>query len=62
MAKKKCCKSCKLFYDGSECPNCKSTNSTVNWQGRVYIIDPVKSAIAKKININNQGEYAIKCR
>lgn len=62
MAKKKCCKSCKLFYEGSECPKCKGTNSTTNWQGRIYVTDTEKSDIGKKIGIDVKGEYAIKCR
>ena len=62
MAKKKCCKSCKMFYDGGECPNCKSTNSTPNWQGRIYVCDPEKSEIAQKVGLKAMGEYAIKCR
>jgi DNA-directed RNA polymerase subunit E" len=62
MAKKKCCKSCKLFFEGSECPNCKSTNSTTNWHGRINILDSEKSEIGKRIGIKTAGEYAIKCR
>ncbi|MBT5021668.1 DNA-directed RNA polymerase subunit E'' [Candidatus Woesearchaeota archaeon] len=62
MAKKKCCKKCKLFVDGGECPACKSKSFSTNWQGRVYVVDPTKSEIAKKIGITVKGEYAIKCR
>ena len=60
--KKKACKKCKLFVTGSECPNCKSTSFSTNWQGRIYIIDSNKSEIAEKINIKTKGEYAIKVR
>ncbi|MBU0461875.1 MAG: DNA-directed RNA polymerase subunit E'' [Nanoarchaeota archaeon] len=62
MAKKKCCKRCKIFFDGGECPICKGTNSSTNWQGRIYVVDVVKSDIAKKIDATVKGEYAIKCR
>jgi len=48
MAKKKVCKKCKLFVDGSECPICKGNKFTQNWQGRLFILDPNKSHIAKK--------------
>ena len=62
MAKKKCCKTCKLFVDGGECPVCKTTNFTTTWQGRLQVLDADKSEIAKKIEIGVKGEYAIKCR
>ncbi|RMF56027.1 DNA-directed RNA polymerase subunit E'' [Candidatus Woesearchaeota archaeon] len=62
MSKKKACKKCKIFVKGSECPICKSDQLTTNWNGRIYILDPNKSKIAKKINITIKGEYAIKVR
>lgn len=60
--KKKVCKRCKMFVEGSECPVCKSNQFSTNWQGRLYIVDPVKSMIAQKIEIKTKGEYAIKVR
>ncbi len=62
MVKKKVCKKCKMFVDGNECPNCKGNQFSTNWQGRITITDPEKSAIAKKIGIKAKGEYAIKVR
>ena len=60
--KKKVCKRCKMFVEGSECPVCKSNQFSTNWQGRLYIVDPVKSMVAQKIEIKTKGEYAIKVR
>ena len=60
--KKKVCKKCKLFVDGNECPICKGNQFSVNWQGRLYILDANKSMIASKIGITVKGEYAIKVR
>jgi len=62
MAKKKACKSCKMFVDGDVCPSCKGNNFSTNWQGRLHVIDSNKSEIAKKIGITMTGEYAIKVR
>ena len=62
MAKKKACKKCKYFFEGDECPVCKSAQSSTNWQGRLHILDANKSTIAKKIGITVKGEYAIKVR
>ena len=60
--KKKVCKRCKIFVDGNECPICKSNQFSNNWQGRLYIVDPLKSMIAQKIEVKAKGEYAIKVR
>ena len=60
--KKKVCKKCKLFVEGNECPVCKGNQFSLNWQGRLYIVDPNKSEIGKKIGISAKGEYAIKVR
>ncbi len=60
--KKKVCKKCKMFVEGDECPNCKTSQFSTNWQGRLSILDANKSEIAKKIGITVKGEYAIKAR
>jgi len=62
MVKKKVCKNCRIFVKGNECPLCKSTDMTTSWKGRLIIVDPNKSEIAKKLNITVKGEYAIKTR
>lgn len=59
---KKVCKKCLIFVHGSECPICKGNVFSTNWQGRIAVTDPVKSEIAKKIEINVKGEYALKAR
>ena len=59
---KKVCKKCKMMVEGNECPICKSNQFSTNFQGRVYILDANKSAIAKKIGNTVKGEYAIKVR
>ncbi|MFW5746343.1 MAG: transcription elongation factor subunit Spt4 [Nanoarchaeota archaeon] len=62
MAKKKACKECKAITEADECPYCKSTNLTTVFQGRVSILDPSKSEVAKRMSIHDKGEYAIKTR
>lgn len=51
-----------MFVDGPECPNCHSNQFSTNWQGRIAIVDPENSEIAKKVGITKKGEYAIKVR
>ena len=60
--KRKVCKKCKLFVDGSECPACKGNQFSTNWQGRLNILDANKSVIANKLEITSKGEYVIKVR
>ena len=60
--KRKVCKKCKVFVEGSECPLCKGNQFNTNWQGRLNILDANKSLIAKKIGIGIKGEYVIKAR
>jgi len=60
--KKKVCKKCKVFVEGTACPICKGNQFSINWQGRLHILDANKSAIAGKIDIKVKGEYAIKAR
>ncbi|MBW3015049.1 DNA-directed RNA polymerase subunit E'' [Candidatus Woesearchaeota archaeon] len=60
--KKKACKSCKIFVEGSTCPICKNSNFTTTWFGRLNVIDANKSEIAQKLGIKIKGEYAIKVR
>ena len=60
--KKKVCKKCKIFVEGTECPVCKGNQFSNNWQGRVNVTDFKKSEIAKKMDITVNGEYAIKYR
>lgn len=57
---KKACKKCKILVEGNVCPICKGNQFVDNWKGRVFIMNPEKSEIAKKIGIKVKGEYAIK--
>jgi len=59
---RKVCKTCKIFVTGNECPICKGNQLSENWQGKIFILDAEKSEIAKKIEIKQKGEYAIKVR
>ncbi len=60
MAKEKACKNCKLIYEGAVCPNCGKKNISETFKGKVEIINPEKSELAKELKINKKGLYAIK--
>jgi len=61
--KPKACRLCNIIYEeGEKCPRCGSKESTDSFKGRVVIMDPEKSEIAKKLNIKEKGNFAIKTR
>ncbi len=60
--KRKVCKKCKIFVKGNTCPLCNGSEFSDNWSGRIFILNPEKSEIAKKIDVKIKGEYAIKAR
>jgi DNA-directed RNA polymerase subunit E" len=60
VSKEKACKNCRFIYEGDLCPNCEKKEFSDNFKGKVEIIDPEKSEIAKQLNVNKKGIYAIK--
>ncbi len=62
MAKKKVCRTCRLFVEGDLCPICKKASFANNWQGLITFIDAKRSVIAQKMDIEINGDYAIKVR
>ncbi len=61
--KQKACKICKKIYDsGEKCPHCDSKESTDSFKGRIVVLNPEKSEIARKLEIKNKGNFAIKTR
>lgn len=66
MSKHKICKTCKFIVKDESvdtCPNCSSKGQwNENFQGRVFVFNPDKSVIGKKIGANIEGEYAIRSR
>ncbi len=62
MAKReRACKECRRLVQGSECPACKTSDLTKNWEGIVIVVDP-DSEIARTVGIDTPGKYAIKMR
>ncbi len=58
--KKLACKKDKMLTTGNQCPLCKGEALTQSWKGRLFILNPEKSLVAKKVEIESEGEYAIK--
>jgi DNA-directed RNA polymerase subunit E" len=62
MPKLKACKICNKIFDENVCPDCGSKEFTEGFKGRIVIIDPEKSEIAKNLNLQKKGNFAIKTR
>jgi len=60
MAKEKACKNCRRIYEGDVCPNCEKKETTDMFKGKVEIINPEKSEVAKELKISKKGIYAIR--
>ncbi|MFA5771833.1 MAG: transcription elongation factor subunit Spt4 [Thermoplasmata archaeon] len=57
----KACKNCHMITDQEKCPNCSGELSK-EWQGYCIILDYTRSEIAKKLQITNNGRYALRIR
>ena len=62
MATEKACKKCRLIFEGTKCPQCGSEEFTDNFKGRVMVLKPEESEIAKNLKIKEKGAFAIKVR
>lgn len=56
----KACRDCRFLTNLSECPACKGKNLIERWKGFVFIVDPSKSEIAKKMKVTVPGKYALR--
>ena len=57
------CRQCRRFVDDGKgvCTVCQSSDFTTTWQGRLSVIEPAKSFIAKKVGAV-EGDYALRIR
>ncbi len=62
MAKEKACKHCKMIFEGASCPNCQSTDSVDNFKGKITVLDPENSEVAKNMGIKGKGVFALRLR
>ena len=64
VSDEKACKNCHLITkkDKSMCPKCKTHTLSDDFSGEVIILDPHNSKIARYMNINIRGKYALRVR
>lgn len=60
MAEKACRKCKTVFSSGNKCPNCGSEEFSDSFKGKMEVINPEQSEIAKSAKITKKGVYAIK--
>ncbi len=60
MTKQKACKQCKTIYKGTKCPGCGSEEATEAFKGKIIVLRPEDSEIAKKLKLSKKGEYTIR--
>ncbi len=58
----KACKKCRAVYEGAKCPICESTESVDTFKGKISVLDPEQSEVAKELNIKKKGKFAIRLR
>ena len=46
--------------DPVQCMSCPNAPVTTDWQGYVIIMNPERSEIAKRLNVDRPGKYALK--
>ena len=57
----KACKKCRaIFEGGNKCPKCGSEEITDTFKGKVSVVNPEQSEIAKNLKLNTKGNYAVK--
>ncbi len=56
----KACSICKRLLTKDTCPVCNTSKLVDNWKGKVIILNPEKSEIAKKLKIKEAGVYALR--
>lgn len=63
MATERACKSCKFVYEGAgKCPKCGSEENVESFKGKVVVLKPEESEVAKNLKIKEKGTYALKVR
>jgi len=54
------CKICKKLVTGDKCPIHPDAKLSETWKGKIIVLDPQNSELAKKMKITDKGEYAIR--
>lgn len=56
------CRRCKRITEGKRCPVCGSEDLTMNFKGKLIVLNVEKSEMAKLAGIAEEGIYALRVR
>jgi RNA polymerase subunit RPABC4/transcription elongation factor Spt4 len=56
------CKKCQIITEDTVCPICKGTDLSDDYSGLLVIFDHKSSQLAKKMDIKEDGLYALRIR
>ena len=65
MTQRLVCRECHRVLDvdeGGQCPDCGSNSLAEDWAGYVVIAHPDESDIAREMDVEDSGQYALKVR
>jgi DNA-directed RNA polymerase subunit E" len=62
MVKEKACKTCHLITAKDMCPKCKTHTLSDDYSGIIIVLDPKNSELAKRLNFDVPGKYALRVR
>ena len=61
-SKEKACKNCKTIFECAKCPKCGSDNMIDSFKGKIVVLKPEESEIAKNLKIADKGKFALKVK
>lgn len=62
VTKEKACKTCRAIFEGAKCPKCGSEEFTETPKGKVIVLKPEESEIAKNLKLKEKGTFAVRVR
>ena len=62
MSKERACRTCHLMTYKTFCPKCKTPTLSDDFSGAVIILDPEHSIIARRLNFDVRGKFALRVR
>ena len=60
MAKEKACKHCRAVYTGTKCTACGANEAVDTFKGKIFVLNPEESEIAKNLKFDKKGEFALR--
>jgi len=56
------CRNCRIIIEEASCPICRGTELSDDFSGLLVVLDPEGSQLAEKMEIKEEGQYALKIR